>query len=101
MEVHNYKLCEICKSEANSLCLECISYFCEECYKYIHGKKENSKHKKEKIDYFVPIETKCKDHQKVPINLFCVDDKGNNKYNKKIVLKCNFYIFVKWSFIPK
>ena len=46
----NYKKCEICKNEATNLCLECISYFCEECFKYIHNKKINSQHKKEKID---------------------------------------------------
>ena len=27
----NLKYCEICKSEAKSLCLECISYFCDNC----------------------------------------------------------------------
>ena len=72
----NYKQCEICKIEANSLCLECSSYYCEECYKYVHNKKENVNHKKEKIDYFAPIDTKCPEHPKIPINLFCVNEKG-------------------------
>ena len=73
----NFKQCEICKEMATSLCLECISYFCDECYKYIHNKKVNNQHKKEKIDYFVPIDTKCPDHPKQVISLFCVDEKGN------------------------
>ena len=31
---------------------------------------------KKKIDYFNPIDTKCPDHPAVPINLFCLDEKG-------------------------
>ncbi len=86
----NLKYCEICKSEAKSLCLECISYFCDNCYKFIHDKKENSNHKKEKIDYYAPIDTKCPDHPKVPINLFCLDEKGKSiSYN---LLNYYFYI---------
>ena len=75
----NFKQCELCKIEASSLCQNCMSYYCDECYKYIHSKKENDNHKKEKIDYFVPIDTKCQEHPKIPINLFCIDEKG--KYN--------------------
>ncbi len=72
-----YKLCDICKSEAIFICLECIcNYFCESCYKFIHDKEVNCKHKKEKIDYFFPIETKCEEHQNNQLNLFCVEDKG-------------------------
>ena len=74
----NFKYCEICKSEARSLCLECLNYYCEDCYKFVHDKKENSNHKKEKIDYYIPIDTKCSDHPKVPINLFCIDEKGKS-----------------------
>ena len=76
----NFKTCEICKIEATSLCLECISYFCDECHKYVHGKKENLNHKRLKIDYFVPIDVKCIKHEKVINNLFCVEDKGNYNY---------------------
>ena len=75
----NYKLCEICDNEATSLCLKCVSYFCDKCFKYVHeNNKTKNNHKKEKIDYFVPIDTKCPDHPQVPINLFCIDEKGNN-----------------------
>ena len=73
---NNIKLCEICEKEATSLCLKCISYFCEECFKYIHDKKPNTQHKKEKIDYFAPFDTKCPEHPKVIINLFCLEEKG-------------------------
>jgi len=43
----------------------------------IHDKKENINHKKEKIDYYLPIELRCNEHQNVPLNLFCLDEKGN------------------------
>ena len=72
----NFKLCEFCKNQANSICYECFMYFCDSCYKIAHEKIDDNKHKKEKIDYFNPIETKCQKHPKVPINLFCLDEKG-------------------------
>ena len=76
----NFKQCEICEIEANNLCLECSNYYCDECYKYVHDKKAKKNHKKEKIDYFAPIDTKCIDHPKNPLNLFCVDEKGKKIY---------------------
>ena len=74
-----YKLCDVCKNQATSLCLECLSnnYYCDSCYKIAHDKKEYYNHKKEQIDYYVPIETKCPEHQNVPLNLFCLEEKGN------------------------
>ena len=72
----NFKQCEICKVEATNLCLKCLSYFCDSCFKYIHDKQANNQHKKEKIDYFVPIDTKCPEHPNIPLTLFCADEKG-------------------------
>ena len=43
----------------------------------IHDKKENANHKKEKIDYYLPIDLRCNVHQNIPLNLFCLDEKGN------------------------
>ena len=75
--IKNFKLCEICESQATFLCLECSNnYYCDSCYKLIHDKKSKETHKKEKIDNFVPIETKCPAHPNVPLNLFCVEEKG-------------------------
>ena len=71
------KKCEIYTSYANSLCYECLNYYCDSCYKFIHDKENNSKHKKEKIDPFVPVEIKCPLHSKSPLNLFCIEEKGN------------------------
>ena len=70
------KLCEICDEPAKSLCLDCANYLCEACYKYIHEKKKNINHKKEAIDPFNPMDIKCPDHPKIPMNLFCKDDQG-------------------------
>ena len=39
--------------------------------------KGNKEHKKEVIDYNVPIDTWCPLHEKNAINLFCLDEKGN------------------------
>ena len=76
-----FKYCDICKSEATFLCSSCLNgiglYYCDSCYKMIHDKKENTNHKKEKIDYYLPIDLRCNEHQNVPLNLFCLDEKGN------------------------
>ena len=71
------KHCEICNSQATGVCFKCFSYFCESCFKFVHEKSFNSGHKKEEIDYFVPINLKCPEHPKNIINLYCVDEKGN------------------------
>ena len=75
------KKCEICETNVNSFCYQCLCYFCDNCYSFVHEKECNLKHKKEQIDPFVPIELKCPTHLKSPLNLFCVDEKGN--YNIK------------------
>jgi len=55
----------ICKAEeAKSLCFQCFSYYCDSCFKYVHDKDKNIGHKKEKIDYFVPIDIWCPNHEK-------------------------------------
>ena len=73
----NFKLCEICDIEATCLCNTCKLYYCDDCFKYVHDKKTKNNHNKNKIDYFVPIETKCHDHPQHPMDLFCLDEKGN------------------------
>ena len=73
----NYKQCDICKVyEATSLCPHCFSYYCDKCFKCVHEMNENKEHKKEAIDYNVPIDTRCPDHAGNNINLFCIDEKG-------------------------
>ena len=70
------KDCETCGVNATCLCFICNESFCDSCFKMIHDKKINLSHKKEKIDIYVPIDLKCQEHQNVPLNLFCVDEKG-------------------------
>ncbi len=70
------KECDICKNDATNLCFQCGQNFCERCNKFVHGLKENSKHKVEKIEPFIPIDLKCQDHPQNPLNLFCIDEKG-------------------------
>ena len=79
MEINqkNYKLCDICKDiEATSLCPQCFCYYCDKCFKCVHECKNNKSHKKELIDYNVPIDTRCPDHSGNNINLFCIDEKS-------------------------
>jgi len=52
-------------------------YFCDSCYKVVHNLKISSHHKREKLDYFVPMDIKCPDHPNDRINLFCTDENGN------------------------
>ena len=74
------KECDFCDSDATCLCFDCIIYFCDNCYKFIHDKKKNSSHQKIIIDPYIQIELKCSEHPKIPITLFCLDEKGNYKY---------------------
>ena len=71
------KKCDLCGEVASSLCFKCVMYFCDSCYKIVHNMKISRLHKKEKIDYFVPMDIKCQEHPNDRINLFCVDDNGN------------------------
>ena len=81
----NVKQCDMCKdTDAMSLCTECFSYYCDGCYKQVHGKKRNKDHKKESIDFNVPIDTWCTQHEKNAINLFCLDEKSNIYINNYI-----------------
>ena len=72
------KECEICKSYATCLCFKCNNYYYESCFKFVHDKQVNSNHKKEVIDPFVPIDIKCQEHDKYPLDYFCVDEKGKS-----------------------
>lgn len=71
------KLCEICKSIATNICIKCLSYYCDSCFKIVHAKNNNDLHIKDKIDGIIPINTKCPVHPKYPLQLFCTNDKGN------------------------
>ena len=73
----NFKKCDICKAkEAKSLCPQCFSYYCDKCFKVVHEEEINKEHKKEEIDYFVPIDKRCPEHEGDNISLFCINEKG-------------------------
>ena len=54
-----------------------VCSFCDDCFKLSHNNEEYKNHKKEKYDYYVPIDLKCPQHKLHPNDLFCVDEKGN------------------------
>ena len=72
------KLWEICGDVNCNLCLKCVMYLCESCFKFIHDKSKNKNHKNENIESFVLIPLKCSFHPKDRINLFCLDEKSKN-----------------------
>ena len=76
-EKSKIKKCVFCLLEATCLCYKCLEYYCDSCYNIAHKSEERKNHKKEKIDYYVPMDMKCPEHNLIPISLFCVDEKGN------------------------
>ena len=82
------KKCEVCKKDAKCLCYKCLSYFCDDCFKLSHNNEEYKNHKKEKYDYYVPIDLKCPQHKIHPNILFCTNEKGKN-----ILLIYLFFIY--------
>ena len=75
-DIFEKKKCELCKEKATCICLDCSFYLCDSCFKFLHEKKSNTNHKKEDIDPFVSMDIKCLEHPKVPMNLFCLDEKS-------------------------
>ena len=73
----NNKKCEVCLVDATCLCYKCMSYYCDICFKSAHKNEARASRKKEIIDCIVPIDVKCPEHNLVPLNLFCLDEKGN------------------------
>ena len=71
------KNCELCKEAATNICYDCSFYLCDSCFKFLHNKKANLEHKKEKIDPCISIDINCSKHPKIPKSLFCIDEKSN------------------------
>ena len=85
-EKQNIRECMFCLKEATCLCYKCLEYYCDSCYNSAHKSDERKGHKKEKIDYYVPMDMKCPEHILIPNNLFCVDEKGNTYIYFKFLL---------------
>ena len=75
------KKCELCKDKATNVCFDCSFYLCDSCFKFLHEKKANLDHKKDDINHFFSFNIKCPKHQKVTMNLFCIEEKSNNLYS--------------------
>ena len=67
--------CDICGELAENLCLNCNKYYCKPCFEFVHQKSKNKNHKKEIIDFNVPILAKWEIHPEDPFNLFCANEK--------------------------
>ena len=70
------KTCEVCGDIANTLCLECNKYLCDECDALVHKRERNKSHKREVIDKNLPVDTKCPEHTKYPLEYLCENDCG-------------------------
>ena len=68
--------CEICKEKASCMCFDCSFYLCDNCFQFIHEKEANSEHRKEVIEPFISSNIRCPVHPKIPMNLFCKEEKG-------------------------
>ena len=69
--------CDICGEEGNNICFDCIKYYCDSCSDFIHSKKINQHHSKEKIIYFQLFEIKCQIHPKKILEFFCINENSN------------------------
>ena len=67
------KTCEICREEANIICFNCTNYYCDSCSKFIHEKKINQNHIKDKINIFQLLNIICETHQK-KLEYFCIEE---------------------------
>lgn len=74
------KICEICKEKATSICFDCSFYLCDDCFQFIHAKNANSEHKKEDKDPLISFDIRCPDHPKIPLSLFCTEEKSKIIY---------------------
>lgn len=73
-ETKKAKVCDICGEEANIICFDCVNYYCDSCSNFIHGKKINKEHKKEKIYFSNLLNIKCETHPKNKLEYFCLNE---------------------------
>ena len=67
--------CEICKEKGTNICYDCLSYYCNSCFNFVHEKLRNLFHETEDFESFNSIDIKCPKHPKNLINLFCFEEK--------------------------
>ena len=76
MDDNREKKCELCEEKATSICFDCSFYLCDSCFTFIHEKKAKVGHKKEDINPYISLDIKCPLHPKIPMSLFCVEEKS-------------------------
>ena len=78
MSKKNIKQCDICKEEeAKSIVFNALIIIVILALNMSNKRIKILNIKKGKIDYFIPINIWCPDHEKDAIKFFCVDEKGN------------------------
>ena len=80
MDDNREKKCELCEEKATSICFDCSFYLCDSCFTFIHEKKHKVGHKKEDINPFISLDIKCPLHPKIPMSLFCLEEKSKYIY---------------------
>ncbi len=78
MEDKNKKKCDLCEEKASNICFECSFFLCDSCFNFLHTKKSKETHKKEGIEPYFSKKLKCPLHPKIPLNLFCTEEKGKS-----------------------
>ena len=76
MEDKKEKHCELCEEKATCVCFDCLSFLCDSCFNFLHEKKSKIGHKRVDIDPFISLDIKCTKHPKIPMSLFCVEEKS-------------------------
>ena len=75
-QIADRKKCDICKNNATIICYDCSFYLCDTCFEFIHKNNVNSEHKNEPIEPFISFDIRCPEHPKIPMSLFCVNEKS-------------------------
>ena len=90
------KKCDICKNNATTICYDCSFYLCNSCFEFIHQKNRNLEHKNEPITSFISFDIRCPEHPKIPLSLFCTEEKSKIYI---FIILIYFYLFRAFMFI--
>ena len=80
MEDKNEKKCDLCEEKTSNIFFEYSFFLCDSCFNFLHAKKSKEAHKKEEIKPYFSMKMKCPLHPKIPLNLFCIEEKGKSYF---------------------
>jgi len=80
------KKCNLCNSDSFWICFQCKKYYCDKCWKIIHEIKKEKAHEKTKINPYLSLDFFCSNHQEYPLELFCLNDKGNFNFIINLII---------------